>query len=310
MALLVPAYLNTSTGKVTRINAGTDFINPTAGGTGFGAYTVADLLYADTTTTLAKLAIGSTGQALIVSGGLPAWGVTLIAGGGTGVSSYTAGDTLHYVSGTALTKLAIGSTGQVSVVVGGVPAWGVGLIAGGGTGLSSYTAGDMLYYAASTALSKLAIGSANYILTSSGTAPQWSDPSSLGVSSLSNTTGSTILKFAAVYSSAAGEITKAQANSTSTSEVIGITAAAINTATSGDVYTIAGTVVTGTTGEWDAVAGTSGGLTFNTRYYLSTATPGLIQSTVPSTAGHTIYLVGTAISTTKIRLALQTIGVL
>ncbi len=43
------------------------------GGTGFGSYTAGDLLYANGTTTLAKLAIGSAGDVLRVSGGAPAW---------------------------------------------------------------------------------------------------------------------------------------------------------------------------------------------------------------------------------------------
>ena len=44
------------------------------GGTGFSSYVAGQLLYADTTTTLAQRTIGSTGQVLIVSGGLPTWG--------------------------------------------------------------------------------------------------------------------------------------------------------------------------------------------------------------------------------------------
>lgn len=43
------------------------------GGTGFSSYAVGDILYADTTTTLARLPIGTASQVLKVSGGLPAW---------------------------------------------------------------------------------------------------------------------------------------------------------------------------------------------------------------------------------------------
>jgi hypothetical protein len=69
------------------------------GGTGFGTYAVGDILYANTTTTLAKLADVATGNALI-SGGVgvvPSWGKigltthvsgTLpVANGGTGLTS-------------------------------------------------------------------------------------------------------------------------------------------------------------------------------------------------------------------------------
>ena len=71
------------------------------GGTGFASYTVGDLLYADTTTSLAKLAGAAVGNALI-SGGVasaPSYGKiglathvsgTLpVANGGTGVTSST-----------------------------------------------------------------------------------------------------------------------------------------------------------------------------------------------------------------------------
>lgn len=71
------------------------------GGTGFGSYAVGDLLYANTTTTLAKLADVATGNALI-SGGVttaPAWGkigltthvsgILPVANGGSGASTLT-----------------------------------------------------------------------------------------------------------------------------------------------------------------------------------------------------------------------------
>jgi hypothetical protein len=76
----------------------------TRGGTGFGSYAVGDILYANTTTTLAKLPDVATGNALI-SGGIgvaPSWGkiglTTHVSGtlpvgnGGTGTATaFTAG---------------------------------------------------------------------------------------------------------------------------------------------------------------------------------------------------------------------------
>jgi hypothetical protein len=71
------------------------------GGTGFGSYAVGDLLYADTTTTLAKLPDIATGNALI-SGGVntaPAWGkigltthvsgILAVPNGGSGAATLT-----------------------------------------------------------------------------------------------------------------------------------------------------------------------------------------------------------------------------
>lgn len=43
------------------------------GGTGQGSYAAGDVLYANSTTTLARLGIGSAGELLRVSGGAPAW---------------------------------------------------------------------------------------------------------------------------------------------------------------------------------------------------------------------------------------------
>jgi hypothetical protein len=49
------------------------------GGTGFSSYTVGDLLYADTTTTLVKLPVGTTGQVLTVAAGVPAWATSTVS---------------------------------------------------------------------------------------------------------------------------------------------------------------------------------------------------------------------------------------
>jgi hypothetical protein len=88
------------------------------GGTGFASYAVGDLLYADTTTTLAKLADVATGNALI-SGGVstaPSWGKigltthvsgTLpVANGGTGVTTSTgSGNSVLSTSPTIITPV-------------------------------------------------------------------------------------------------------------------------------------------------------------------------------------------------------------
>jgi hypothetical protein len=95
----------------------------TAGGTGQTSYAIGDLLYANTTTTLAKLADVATGNALI-SGGVttaPSWGkigltthvsgVLPVANGGTGTSSlgpaFSAyGDAIQNLANNTATKVA------------------------------------------------------------------------------------------------------------------------------------------------------------------------------------------------------------
>ncbi len=70
--------LTTSGGPVTTSGtitlAGT--LAATNGGTAQSTYTTGDILYASASNTLSKLPVGTTGQVLTVSGGVPAWGTS------------------------------------------------------------------------------------------------------------------------------------------------------------------------------------------------------------------------------------------
>lgn len=105
------------------------------GGTGFGSYAVGDILYADTTTTLAKLPDVATGNALI-SGGVgvaPSWGKigltthvtgTLpVANGGTGITSLGTGVAtwLGTPSSANLAAAVTDETGSGALVFGTAP---------------------------------------------------------------------------------------------------------------------------------------------------------------------------------------------
>ena len=98
---VLPIVQSSATVKVSVANLtpGLDTITAVKGGTGQTSYAIGDLLYANTTTTLAKLADVATGNALI-SGGIgvaPSWGkigltthisgVLPVANGGTNASS-------------------------------------------------------------------------------------------------------------------------------------------------------------------------------------------------------------------------------
>jgi len=107
----------------------------TAGGTGQTSYAVGDLLYADTTTTLAKLPDVATGNALI-SGGVstaPSWGkiglTTHVSGtlptanGGTNLTSFTANGIVYASSSSALaTGSALTFDGTNFVTTGSIKA--------------------------------------------------------------------------------------------------------------------------------------------------------------------------------------------
>jgi hypothetical protein len=113
----------------------TGILPASSGGTGFGTFTIGDILYADTTTTLALLSDVATGNALL--------------SGGVGQPPF------------------YGKIGLTTHVDGTLP------VANGGTGFSSYTAGDMLYASGVTTLAKLPIGASGTVMQSDGTAPFW-----------------------------------------------------------------------------------------------------------------------------------------
>jgi hypothetical protein len=108
------------------------------GGTGYASYAVGDILYADTTTSLAKLPDVAVGNALI-SGGInaaPEWGKigmathvsgTLpIANGGTNSTATPTAGGVPYGTGTAFAFTPAGTSGQVLTSAGsGVPIWAV-----------------------------------------------------------------------------------------------------------------------------------------------------------------------------------------
>ena len=62
------------------------------GGTGFASYAVGDLLYANSTTTLTKLAVGTTGQVLTVTAGAPAWATPSVSAPVTKTANFTLAD--------------------------------------------------------------------------------------------------------------------------------------------------------------------------------------------------------------------------
>jgi hypothetical protein len=106
-----------------------------------------------------------------------------------------------------------------------------------------------------------------------------------------------------VYMTAADHVDKAKADATGTCDVIGLVYdTSISTTASGAIQVDG--IFVATTTQWDAVAGTSGGLTFNTIYYLDPATPGMLTATPPSASGQFSVMVGRALSTTELELTL------
>ena len=107
----------TTLGTITTGTWGASTIAANKGGTGIPSYAIGDILYADTPSTLARLADVATGNALI-SGGVttaPAWGkiglathisgVLPIANGGTNETSQTANGICYYDGSKITTSL-------------------------------------------------------------------------------------------------------------------------------------------------------------------------------------------------------------
>lgn len=189
------------------------------GGTGQNSWVTGQMLYASATNTLAKLQIGTDGQILTVSGGIPTWaansvGVTSVqlSGGSTGLS-FTGGPITSTGTITLSGTLAVanGGTGRTSAayvdlasnVFGTLPIarGGTGTtsttfvdlttnvtgtlpVARGGTGFDSYTAGQILYASGSTSLTRLGIGSEGTFLKVIGGVPAWGTVSGTGITSL------------------------------------------------------------------------------------------------------------------------------
>lgn len=141
-------------------NAGT--IAAGYGGTGFASYAVGDLLYADTTTSLAKLADVAVGNALI-SGGVssaPSWGKiglathvsgTLpVASGGTGVTTSTgSGDVVLSNSPTLVTP-ALGTPSSGNLTNCTFPTLNQNTTGSAGSVTNALTAGTGVTYSSGT----------------------------------------------------------------------------------------------------------------------------------------------------------------
>ena len=145
---VLPIVQSSATVKVSVANLtpGLGTITAAKGGTGQTSYAVGDLLYADTTTTLAKLADVATGNALI-SGGVgvaPSWGkvgltthvsgALPVANGGTNASSASI-TAFNNITGYS----ASGATGTTStnLVFSAVPTFGTTIGVGGATAAAS-----------------------------------------------------------------------------------------------------------------------------------------------------------------------------
>jgi ketopantoate reductase len=180
----------TSSGQILTYNG----TNPTwsssltiaQGGTGTTSFTSSALVYASSTSVLASLSVGTSGQVLI-SGGVgvaPSWtngintiGTVPTTQGGTGLTAFTSGGIL-YASSTSALATSAGTINQILVNDGTKPTWTSSLtIAQGGTGSTSFTANSLVYASSTSSLSSASVGTSGQVLISggSGSAPSWTN---------------------------------------------------------------------------------------------------------------------------------------
>lgn len=76
----------TSIGTIATGTWNATAIGSVYGGTGLTSYTTGDLIYSSSGNTLSKLGVGSTGQVLTVSGGVPAWATSTAATTGKAIA--------------------------------------------------------------------------------------------------------------------------------------------------------------------------------------------------------------------------------
>jgi len=87
--------------------------------------TTGDTIYSSSGTTAARLGIGSTNQALGVTGGIPAWQASSKS------TLTTTGDVMYASAANTPAALAIGTTGQILTVASGLPSWATAASGGG-----------------------------------------------------------------------------------------------------------------------------------------------------------------------------------
>jgi hypothetical protein len=197
------------------------------GGTGLTSYAIGDLVYADTTTTLAKLPDVATGNALI-SGGVgaaPSWGKigaathisgTLpIANGGTNSTATPTNGGVAYGTGTAFAFNSAGTSGQVLTSAGAAaPTWTSqsSISVGTATNIAGGAANQVVYQSGSGATAfATAPTVAGTSLTWNGSAFVWQ---TAGGATIQNDTSTNSTFYPTFATATSGAFTDARVSST------------------------------------------------------------------------------------------------
>jgi len=156
----------------------------TNGGTGQSSYAVGDLLYADTTTSLAKLADIATGNVLL-SGGIttaPAWGKVSLTTAISGILPLANGGTNADLAATASNGGIFYSTASAGAILSGT-ATARQMLQSGATGAPAWststwpattTANQLLYSSGASVVGEITTANSSVLVTNGSGAPSWS----------------------------------------------------------------------------------------------------------------------------------------
>ena len=132
------------------------------GGTGLTSYTAGDIIYASAANTVAKLAIGTSGQRLVVAAGLPSWATDTTTGTVTSVAASV--PAFLSIAGSPIT-----TSGTLGITLSGTAL----PTTSGGTGLTSFTTNGIVYASSTSALatgSAITFDGSNFATTGTASA--------------------------------------------------------------------------------------------------------------------------------------------
>jgi len=233
-----------TTGAITL--AGT--LGATSGGTSQSTYTTGDILYASASNTLSKLPIGTSGQVLTISGGVPAWGAAAAAG---------------------VTTISFGSTGLTpsTATSGAVTVAGTLAVANGGTGVTSSTGSGNIVLSTSPTLVTPILGTPTSVnLTNATFVPVNQATGTLPITNggTGQTTANTAFNaLAPSQTSNSGKYLTTDGTNTSWATVSGTgTVTSVAQSFTGGIVSVAGSPITTSGTLALTVAGTSGGVPY------------------------------------------------
>lgn len=174
--------LTTSGGPVT--SSGTITLAGTLvaanGGTGYGLYAVGDVVYANTTTTLAKLTIGSSTAIMTSSGSAPQWSAaSSVSVGSATTSTNLAGGAqwrVPYQTGIGTTGflLAPVTAGNAIIWDGSSVTWGAGPASSSASNLAGGGAYTVVYQSSAGTTAYVTNGTTGQaFIANTGAAPAW-----------------------------------------------------------------------------------------------------------------------------------------